>query len=302
MEIVPIQYVFKRKFERQEQIKKVKYHAAGYCVHVGKLSPGCYSCFVPDPHRKNFVFGSRCDANCVYCTSRKKEKDLTRTQIQQIKYNVLRESTSVVFSPSSISFSGGGEPLLYLDIIDEFMVFYRGLEKYMSKKPWYYLYTNGILATNDVLLRLKDLGFDEIRFHLGASNFSNHVYAKMKKAVRYFKAITVETPAWPLHRKKLFEMLPIIKDIGIKHLNLGEIEINIFNYDRIASALPDGKVYHAFEMHLYDGGLTYDIIEEIIKKKYSYSVLDCSCFVKMMQRGHAKNIRHCDVTGLCVEY
>jgi len=302
MKIVPIQYVFKRKFARQEQIKKIKYHAAGHCVHVGKLSSGCYSCFMPDPYHKNFSFGSRCNVNCTYCNSNKKEKDLTKKEIQRRKYYILRESASVAFNPSAISFSGGGEPLLYLDFIDEFMVFYRDLGKYMSKKPWYYLYTNGILATNDILLRLKDLGFDEIRFHLGASNFSNQVYANMKKAVRYFKAITVETPAWPLHRKKLFTMLPIIEDIGIKHLNLGEIEINAFNYDRIASVLPDGKVYHAFEMHLYDGGLTYDIIEEIVNKKYSYSVLDCSCFVKTMQRGNAKMVRHGDVTGLFAEY
>jgi len=302
MKIIPIQDAFKEKFTRQEQIKKLEYHAAGHCVHIGKLSPGCYACFVPDPHCGNFSFGSRCNLNCTYCNSNKKERDLTKKEIQQRKYYILQKWTSPTFSPSRISFSGGGEPLLYLDLIDEVMVFYHDLEKYMNKKPWYYLYTNGILATNDTLLRLKDLGFDEIRFHLGASNFSNRVYAKMKKAVCYFKAVTVETPVWPLHRKKLFEMLPIIEDIGIKHLNLGEIEINAFNYDRIASALPGSKIYHAFEIHLYGEGLAYDIIEEIVKKGYSYSVLDCNCFVKMMQRGHAKNLRHGDVTGLCAKY
>lgn len=302
MKIVSIQDVFKKKFARQERIKELKYHAAGSCVHLGHISPGCYGCFIPDPYRKNFFCGSRCNANCVYCTSSKKEKDLTREQIQQIKYGLLRESASATFSPASISFTGGGEPLLYLDLIDEFMVFYRDLEKYMSKKPWYYLYTNGILASKNNLLRLKDLGFDEIRFHLGASNFSKQVYANMEKAVSYFKAVTVETPVWPLHRKKLFTMLPIIEDLGVKHLNLGEIEVTAFNYDRIASVLADGKMYPAFEMHLDDGGLAYDIIEEIVKKKYSYSVLDCSCFVKTMQRGCAKLVRHGEVTGLFAKY
>lgn len=302
MEIAPIQDVFKEKFARQEQIKKLEYHAAGHCVHVGKISPGCRACFTLDLYRKNFFFGSRCNLNCVYCSTNKKEKDLTRAQIQQIKYNALRESASTDFSPSSISFSGGGETLLYLDAIGEVMGLYRDLEKYMDKKPWYYLYTNGLLATHDVLLQLKDLGFDEIRFHPGASNFSNQVYSNMKEAVPYFRAVTVETPAWPLHKNKLFEMLPIIEDIGIKHLNLGEIDINKFNYDKIASALPDGKMYHALEMHLYDGGLVYDIIDEVVKKNYSYSVLDCNCFVKTMQRGNAKIVRHGDVTGLFAEY
>jgi pyruvate formate-lyase activating enzyme-like uncharacterized protein len=146
------------------------------------------------------------------------------------------------------------------------------------------------------------LGFDEIRFHLGASNFSKQVCGKIAKAVRYLKVVTVETPAWEPHRKKLFEMLPIIEDIGVKHLNIGEIEVNEFNIKRIAKVIPRGELYHCFETHLYDGGLAYDIIEEVIKKKYSYSVLDCSCFVKCFQRSRAKYACFENIDGLCAKY
>jgi pyruvate formate-lyase activating enzyme-like uncharacterized protein len=219
-----------------------------------------------------------------------------------MKYGLLSQSNIPGFGPSKISFSGGGETLFYIDYVVEFMGLYRRLEKYMSKKPWYYLYTNGVFADDEALLRLRDAGVDEIRFHLGASNFSKQVYGNIKKAVRYFKAVSVETPSWPLHRKKLFEMLPIIDDLGVKHLNLGEVEIKTTNYDRIISALPGARAYYAFEMHLYDDGLAYDLIEEIIKKNYSYSVLDCNCFVKMTQRGEAKNISQCDIAGMCAEY
>ncbi len=57
------------------------------------------------------------------------------------------------------------------------------------------------------LLILNVLGFDEVRFHLGASNFSAKVYENLGNATRLLKAVSVETPAWPPHREKLFEML-----------------------------------------------------------------------------------------------
>ena len=96
-------------------------------------------------------------------------------------------------------------------------------------------------------------------------------------------------------------MLPIIEDIGVKHLNIGESDINQFNYRRISKALPNGETYHCYELHLYDGGLAYDIVEEVLKKKYSYSVLDCNCFVKSIQRSPAKWTSHQDIRGLCAD-
>ena len=301
MKILSIQEAYKKKFERQRAINGLQYHAAGHCVHIGKLSPGCYSCFIPDSARKNISAGNRCNLSCPYCPGKRKGKK-PKNWIWDSKIAILRESAMPDYNPSAISFTGGGEPLLHMDVIADFMGFFHDLEKYMKRKPWYYLYTNGTLANPSLLLRLKDMGFDEIRFHLGASNFSKKVYQNLKKAVSCFKAVTVETPAWPPHRKKLFEMLPIIEDMGVKHLNLGEIEITTCNYDKIAGILPDGEIYQCFEMHLYDGGLVYDIIEEVLKKKYSYSVLDCGCFVKSIQRSPAKSVDHEDITGLIASY
>jgi pyruvate formate-lyase activating enzyme-like uncharacterized protein len=158
------------------------------------------------------------------------------------------------------------------------------------------------LADEETLKRLQDMGFDEIRFHLGASNFAKKVYKNLEKAVRYFKVVSVETPAWPPHRKKLFAMLPIINDLGVKHLNLGEVEITAHNYNKIAEMMPNAEIYHCFEMHLYDGGLTYDLMEEALIRKYSFSILDCSCFVKSYQRAPAKFVAHEEPLGLASKY
>jgi pyruvate formate-lyase activating enzyme-like uncharacterized protein len=300
MKMLSIQEAYKRKFERQKEIKELQYHASGHCVHIGRLSPGCYHCFAPDPFRWNITTGAKCNLNCPYCFELLDEPG--KTERIRVKASLVRESRSPNYNPKCISFSGGGEPLLYMDVINGYMEILHDIEKDTGKRPWYYLYTNGILAYPETLLQLKDLGLDEIRFHLGASNFSQQAYTNLRKAISCFKAVTVETPAWPPHRKKLFEMLPLIDDMGVKHLNLGEIEITKHNYGKIAEILPDGEIYQCFENHLYDGGLVYDIFEEVLAKKYSFSVLDCNCFVKSIQRGPAKWVRHEDISGLVAEY
>jgi pyruvate formate-lyase activating enzyme-like uncharacterized protein len=300
MRILPIQEAYSRKFERQKQIKELQVHAGGHCVHIGKLSPGCYSCFVPDRFKKNIVLGGRCNRSCAYCTEIPGEEP-KKTERLTLKALLLRDSRSPDYDPRSMSFSGGGEPLLYVDILEGYMRVFQEIEKETGKRPWFHLYTNGLLAGEDVLLRLRDLGLDEIRFHLGASNFSARAYRNLKRAVRLLKRVSVETPAWPLHRKKLFEMLPVIHDLGVRHLNIGEIEIRPGNVERIARAFPDGEIYPCFEMHLWDGGLVYDLMEEAVKRKYSFSVLDCSSFVKSIQRSPAKFVGYEDVKGLVAE-
>jgi pyruvate formate-lyase activating enzyme-like uncharacterized protein len=305
MRILCIQEAFKRKFERQSGIRPLEYHASGHCVHIGKLSPGCYKCFVPDEFSTNIMAGVKCNLNCPYCPVKKENKSPFPDHFfENLKARLYRKVLTADVSNTipSIAFSGEGEPLMHLDVITDMMNFLRDIEGHMKKRPWYYLYTNGTFADLDTVLLLKDLGFDEIRFHIGASNFSKGVYKNMANAVPHFKAITVETPAWPPHRKKLFEMLPIIEDIGVRYLNIGETEITIHNYEKISKILPNGEIYQCYGINLYDDGLVYDIMEEILRKKYSYSVLDCGCFAKSIQRAPGKWVYFEDVNGLCAEY
>ncbi|MFH1622376.1 MAG: radical SAM protein [Candidatus Omnitrophota bacterium] len=302
MKLISIQEAYQRKFARQRAIKELKYDASGHCVHIGKLSPGCYSCFVPDSFCMNFCPGLKCNLDCVYCGYNQRRKDFSAKKHFEDEVALCEQSFKKNYKPMRMSFSGGGEPLMYMDVIKKHMKVLRYIERRTKHKPWYYLYTNGILANTKILSQLKELGFDEIRFHLGASNFSKEAYNNLKKAVRYIKVVSVETPAWEPHRKKLFDMLPKIENMGVKHLNIGEIEIDKYNYKKIAKIMPKGEIYQCYLMHLYDGGLVYDIIEEVIKKKYPFSVIDCSCFVKSIQRAPAKHVYHEDVSGLCAKY
>ncbi|MFC1846390.1 hypothetical protein ACFLYM_03110 [Chloroflexota bacterium] len=179
-------------------------------------------------------------------------------------------------------FTGVCEPLFYLSILEELMRFFRNVvDPFMGTKGWAKLYTNGTLLNLDNILRLKDSGFDEIRIHPGATNFSTEVYDNMKLAVKHIPTVTVETPSWPPHREKLIEMLPIIEDMGVKHLDICQVEItSTAQLKKIERALGEIEIYQAFYPVLDDGGLVEDIMRKVLDKNYSYSVLDCNGFVK----------------------
>lgn len=316
MKILQIQDVYSRKFERQRKIEKLEYHAAGHCVHLGKISPGCYHCFVPDHYGRNIMSGLSCNCDCTYCASgsctsmygrnpdRKTGKEEDMENLLRFKVDretLTNESKMPDYNPRKMSFSGGGEPLIYIDNIAMYMELFHDLHQNLEQKPWYYLYTNGILATKKNLERLQALGFDEIRFHLGATDFSEKVYDHMRMATRYLKTVSVETPAWPFHKEKLFEMLPILQDIGVKHLNITEIELNNNNFNRIFDVIPDGEICQCGELQLYDNGLVYDLMDEVVRQGYTYSVLDCNCFVKSIQRTPGKWLCHETIHDLCAE-
>jgi len=155
------------------------------------------------------------------------------------------------------------------------------IDPLMKTRGWAKVYTNGTLLNLDNILRLKDLGFDEVRIHPGATNFSNEVYDNMRLAVKYIPTVTVETPAWSPHRADLFRMLPISETIGVKHLDICQIEIaSDAQLQKIEKAIGEIELYQTFYPVMDDGGLVEDIMEEVLDKGYSYSVLDCNGFVK----------------------
>ena len=298
--IIPIQEAYKTKIERQEKLEGLKFKSYGSCAYVGAdISPGCYGCFHSDAYYCGFMLGRDvglpdvCNRDCVYCFE---PHEVRQTPIvpngwriseewkDSIKKHLIEEKLRITTDCKMqyYEFSGVCEPLLYLPVLEELMRFLRDVvDPFMGTRGWAKVYTNGTLLNRDNILKLKDLGFDEVRIHPGATNFSQEVYENMKLAVKHIPTVTVETPSWPPHRKKLFEMLPIIEDIGVKHLDICQIEITSRKQlERIGKALGEIEIYQAFYPVVDDRGLVEDIMREVLEKGYCYSVIDCNGFVK----------------------
>jgi pyruvate formate-lyase activating enzyme-like uncharacterized protein len=298
--IIPIQEAYKKKIERQQNLKGLTFKCYGSCAFVGKdVSPGCYGCFYPDAYHHGFILGKDlglpnvCNKDCVYCFEPhvvhqsavfpdgfkmgEGWRDIMAANLEEEKQKITTDCKMQYYE-----FTGICEPLLYLPVIEELMGFYRNIvDPFMGTKGWAKLYTNGILLNLDNILKLKDAGFDEVRVHLGATNFSAEVYNNLKRAVKLIPVVTIETPAWPPHTNKLFEMLPIIQEIGVKHLNICQIEVtHKKQLDNIEKALGTINLYQAFYPVLDDEGLVEGIMNEVLKRSYSFSVLDCNGFVK----------------------
>lgn len=296
MKILDIHEAYTRKFERQARVRGLELHAAGHCAHVGKISPGCYGCFSPVPAwgvrlGEDVGLPNVCNQNCDHCFGDREVRanydvppDWALSQAVKdailkhfIPYNQL-ESLFVLYN-----FSGISEPLFYLPVIQQYLDFFRTVIEtdILKVKGWAKIYTNGTLLTQDTILKLKDWGIDEIRINPSASGFSSTVYRHIELAARHLPVVTVEVPSWPPYQDKLFEMLPIIEDCGVQHLDICQVEImNASGLARIARALPEADVYQGHWLMLDDGGMVEAIMQKVVDRKYSYSVIDCNAFVK----------------------
>jgi pyruvate formate-lyase activating enzyme-like uncharacterized protein len=284
--------ILEKRKKQRESIAGIRENFLGYCIHIGKISYGCMGCFKGIRYGVSEALGWKCNLNCSYCFSNKNLKEKTEEQIDDVIGIHYRNSLNPDYAkaePMIFAFTMG-EPLLYLKRLEKYMYHLKEIEKRVGNRPYYKLYTNGVLATKKILKKMKEIGINELRFHLSASNFSAEVYKNMKEAVRFGFIVAVEEPCWPKNREKLFGMLPLLDKIGVKHLQMCMVEVYEHNIASIYNDYPKGLFFHDTLLHMYDEGLVYDIMREVLEKKYKFSVLDCSNEVHRLSKGKSKHV------------
>jgi len=303
MKLVNYQEIIAEKIKRQKSIPQLEYHAAGHAVHIGKISPGCRGCLSPEPSI-GIQIGTQCMFRCPYCYYDPKRPKHTLEQINFWLAEFRRKTVNPNWRPNIFSFQSSGETLMYLDQLERFAKLIKEMEKERGGNFYLYVYTNGVLADSKNLERLKNWGVREIRFHTAASNFSEQVYKNIERAIEYGFTATVELPSLPHYRDKVFEMLPIINSLGVKHLNLLECQVTIHNVNALHQLYPNGRMHQGYFIHLYDEGLVYDIIEEVIVKGYNFSVLDCNSGVENCRHGEGRYVffNMDSIKGMCDEW
>jgi len=289
MKLVNYQEIIAEKIKRQKSIPNLEYHAAGHVVHIGKISPGCLGCFTQEPS-VGIQIGTQCMFRCPYCYYDPKRQKQPLEQINFWLADFRRKKMNPNWRPTIFSFQSSGETLMYLDQLEKFAELIKEMKKERVCNFYLYLYTNGVLADSKNLERLKNWGVSEIRFHTAASNFSEQVYKNIERAIEYGFTATVELPSLPHYRDKVFEMLPIIDKLGVKHLNLVECQVTIHNVDALGKLYPNGRMYQGYFIQLYDEGFVYDVIEEVIAKGYKFSVLDCNSGVESCRHGEGRYV------------
>lgn len=310
LEELNYQDVIEEKIKRQRSIPELEFHAAGHCVHIGKISPGCRGCFTNE-RGGGVQIGNLCMCNCPMCYYDRNRKEQDRNQTHNIIADHFYDSLQMGIKPIAYSYQSSGETLMYLDDIEKTALIHRQSDKSKGINIYHHVYTNGILADDETLERLKNMGAHELRYHVTASLYNKNgkdttqdVIKSMYKAAKMGFSVTIEEPSYPLHRKELFGLLPILEDCGGKHLDIVEIQLTQHNFNDIQRHYPNGRYYKDYFYHLYDEGLVYDIMEEVISKKYNFSVIDCSSAVERCRQGKFQSVgfRMESIEGLCDDF
>ena len=284
------QEVMNEKYNRQKQIPNLETHVSGGAIHIGKVSPGCEWCFTGEsaPFSGGGVqIGAKCMSNCSVCYYDRNRPEQTREQTNSIiTDHFFYKLTGNKYK--AFAYQSSGETLLYLNDLEKVMAIHKAMDKEQGRQMYHHLYTNGIPASPDVLQRLKDGGVHELRFHLTASSSSKKVIQNMYNAAKMGFAITIEEPSYPPNREEIFNLLPILEDVGGKHLDMVEVQLTESNMPDIEREYPEGRYFRDHYPQLYDEGLTYDIMEEVNKKGYHFSVMDCNSGVERYRQNKAR--------------
>lgn len=191
----------------------------GKSVVLNAISPSCEDCRTGFGS-STYILTLACNRDCFFCTNKNQmnyEGGQSRVNdvISDFKNDLKRykEMKSAALT--------GGEPLLYPDKCAEFIKKVKKTSKNVQTR----IYTNGDLATPEILMQLKDAGLDEIRFGLKpdeSGTVDGKILDIMREAVRHIPRVMVEMPVFPGTLEKMKELMLTLDEMGIFGVNILE--------------------------------------------------------------------------------
>ena len=213
----------KLAFQERERILQtpgIGVSCLGTKIHHGPLSPGCQQC-TGLAWSCLFISG-RCNGRCFYCPAPQNMDDPPMSG--SVPFHRAQDYADYVrffgFGGASVS---GGEP--FLDF-DKSLAFVQALRRTCDPALHIWLYTNGILVTQDKLQKLAAAGLNEIRFDIGATDYDLKFACQ---AAGIVATVTVEIPAVPEEAGRLEALLPELTAAGVSHLNLHQLRLTPHN-------------------------------------------------------------------------
>lgn len=171
-----------------------------------------------------FVTGL-CDHDCYYCPLSSERRGRDGVFVNEERVKDLNDVVSYVSRLGATSASiTGGEPLVKLE---RALKVIRLLKTAFGSEFHIHMYTNGKLATKEVLESLDAAGLDELRFH----PVDGSVLRKVELAVeRTSMSVGAEIPAIPGSYRHIVRLASQLEEMGAEFLNLNELEVTETNY------------------------------------------------------------------------
>jgi uncharacterized protein len=233
---------------------------------INSLSKGCRLCGEGE-WSCLFVTG-KCNANCFYCPALQDKDETPQTQKLLFNDPVTYAEYINRFQFKGVSFSGG-EPLL---VFDRTVKFIQTVRKQCNPELYIWMYTNGILISDDKLKALAGAGLNEIRFDLGAVNYNPEV---LKNASRYIPNVTVEIPAVPEEKETLLNILPQLCEFGVSNLNLHQLRLTGYNESKLLKR--DYTFLHGEQPVVAESEITaLEVMAHVVKNHLPIGVNYCN--------------------------
>ena len=205
--------------------QEVNYSFMQSKVHIGELSPGCLIC--GEGYWSCMFINGLCTAHCFYCPQDREIKE-ERLPKEDIYFNDAKHYIAYLekFNFKGVGFSGG-EPLL---VFDKLLTYIEKIRERFGKSMYLWIYTNGDLVTKDKLIRLNKSGIDEIRFNISANNYD---LRPVELAVNIIDTVIVEIPSIPEDYETVKRCLTKMQKIGVRHLNIHQLQATQYNYKNL---------------------------------------------------------------------
>ena len=251
------------------------------------LSRGCRIC--GEGAWSCLFINGMCNAKCFYCPSRQDE--ILDPKTNSFVFDSPDKYADYVnsFGFKGVSFSGG-EPFLTFDLMLEYL---KAVRKKCDSSIYIWAYTNGSLVNEEMLKKLKAEGLNELRFDIGAFDYS---LKKAELATKIIDTVTVEIPMVPDHYELVKSLVNPMKDIGIKHLNLHQLRTNSYNLPKMIER--DYKFLHGRKVTVFQSELSALKILLHSMKTDGVPVNYCSFVFKESFQSCATRKRY---AGICAE-
>ncbi|MGC8563719.1 MAG: radical SAM protein [Fervidicoccaceae archaeon] len=192
-------------------------------IYGDRIAMGCSLCF-SGAKAVIFVTGL-CREDCYYCpiSNARKGKDVFYVNEREVR-SMVEMVAEVERSGASSASITGGDPL---ERLDRTLAVIETLKKNFGPSFHIHLYTNGLLARNEVLASLERAGLDEIRFHPTRRDTWKRI--EMAKELTGM-SVGAEIPAIPNTEEDILSLAEFLDKIGADFLNLNELEISESNF------------------------------------------------------------------------
>lgn len=204
-------------------------------AYIAPLSPACRMC----SHGSKMVvlITGLCPTNCFYCplSSKKLGKDRIFANEWELENEndtekLIREAEYIEATGAGIT---GGDPLIVWKRTKNYISF---LKDKFGSDFHIHLYTSGI-KNDEHIEDLVSAGLDEIRFHPLPEHWNKMEkrpsISSIKKALETDVDVAIEIPSIPNKEEEIFSLINWANNIGVKWVNLNELEFSETNAEEL---------------------------------------------------------------------